>query len=303
MMKKLIIYLTITISLLACTKEIDLEFPIAESQIVVNGIINPDSIIKINLTKTLPLATTSDFPIIENAIVIIKENGILIDTLTYQNKGNYILDYNPKIGNTYRLEVQTPGYESVFAEDIIPGKPKFDACHHRGRYSINIHELSNINYWISVQKKDYAEGENFSYDSTKVSLTTPFYLSSNCIPCDDFNAIQDDGFNEYFTYIRLNDGRTQHYPINISIEKTSFVQPNLRKADSNQTAYINITNASENYDKYLKSSMIDFMNNDFNDVGAFTKPVTIFSNIENGTGIFGAYSNTRIDIKPFPCDE
>ncbi len=291
--------------MLACTKEIDLEFPTAESQIVVNGIINPDSIIKINLTKSLPLATTSNFPFVNNAIVIIKENGILIDTLSYQNKGNYILDYNPKVGEIYRLEVQVPDYKPLYGEDVIPEKPNFNACHHRGRYSLQIHKLSNINnyYWISILKKDYAEGQNFNYDSSEISLTTPFFILSNSILLDDFNAIRNDGFNEYFTYMRLDESHILNYPINTAIEKTSFSRPNLRKADSNQTAFINITNASKNYDRYLKSSMIDFMNNDFNDIGPFTKPVTIFSNIENGIGIFAAYNNSRIDIKPFPCDE
>ncbi len=304
-MKNLIPYLISITSLLACTKEIDLEFPTTESQIVVNGIINPDSTIRINITKTLSLATTSNFPIVKNAIVTIKENGIFLDTLEYKSDGNYVLNYFPKVGETYQLEVNVPGYEPLYATDIIPEKPKFNACHHRGRYSLQIHKLSNSKnfYWISVQQKDYAEGANFNYDSTKISLTTSFYLHSNCIQCDDFNAIRDGGFNEYFTYIRFDESYLLTYPINIAIEKTNFGGPNLKRADSNQTAYIYITNASKNYDRYLKSSMIDFMNNDFNDVGPFTKPVPIFSNIENGTGIFAAYNNSSIDIKPFPCDE
>ncbi len=303
-MKNLIPYLISITSLLACTKEIDLEFPTTESQIVVNGIINPDSTIRINITKTLSLATTSDFPIVTNAIITIKENGIFLDTLEYKSDGNYVLNYFPKVGETYQLEVNVPGYEPLYATDIIPEKPKFDVCHHRGRYSLQIDKLSNTKnfYWISVQQKDYADGENFSYDSTKISLATSFYLHSNCIQCDDFNAIRDGGFNEYFTYIRFDESHLLTYPIRIAIEKT-FDGPNLKRADSNQTAYINITNASKNYDRYLKASMIDFMNNYFNDVGPFTKPVPIFSNIENGTGIFAAYNNSSIDIKPFPCDE
>ena len=52
--------------------------------------------------------------------------------------------------------------------------------------------------------------------------------------------------------------------------------------------------ADENYDKYLKSTIKQMMN----DGGSllFNEPIQIYSNIENGLGIFGSAAITKIKL-------
>ena len=68
-----------------------------------------------------------------------------------------------------------------------------------------------------------------------------------------------------------------------------------------------ITNASQHYDRYLKSSITYHLNRLYSegeDVGfrPFVQFSQVYSNVENGTGIFAAYNTTDLDIGSYPCE-
>ena len=67
------------------------------------------------------------------------------------------------------------------------------------------------------------------------------------------------------------------------------------------------TNGSQVYDRYLKSGIIYHLNRDYNteeDLGfkPFVQFSQVYSNVENGTGIFAAYNTTDLDIGSYPCE-
>jgi Domain of unknown function (DUF4249) len=77
----------------------------------------------------------------------------------------------------------------------------------------------------------------------------------------------------------------------------------ITKPFKDQALISTVYNCSPAYDSYLKSTMIDFLNNEL--LGTpipFSGPVKIFSNIKNGTGIFAAYSSKSIRVDRFKCD-
>jgi hypothetical protein len=63
-------------------------------------------------------------------------------------------------------------------------------------------------------------------------------------------------------------------------------------AGGNRNQYF--LNADEHYDKYIKTTLIKRMSE--NDDLPFYEPVQIYSNIENGYGIFGSCAITTIKL-------
>ena len=76
------------------------------------------------------------------------------------------------------------------------------------------------------------------------------------------------------------------------------------KADD-EAIFVNLINASPHFDPYLKSSLLYFRNIGYGDLAGepdafaikpFVETVLIYSNIQNGIGIFAAYNSTRVFI-------
>ena len=130
---KLRIYLSIIILLTlfsSCDREINFDFPDVEPAIVVNSIITPESPISVSVSAVMPIAPDSYNVVndtdeygtihsqhvpkpkycIEDASVLIYEDGVLLCSLEYDGEGYYVSDRYPKVGSTYTLVVNAPGY-------------------------------------------------------------------------------------------------------------------------------------------------------------------------------------------------
>lgn len=307
----------IVLILSACTKELDLPFPNYEPQIVVVGFLHQDSTVLINVSQTLPPESTDEnFPLINNANIKFFENETLVDTLIYEGDGNYKLDYYPKPGYNYSIEVAVPGFKTLYATDKLPQKPSFEVCYEKRQKGGRINSILTIErplvdnfYWISLQVKDYSSlnGDPFKYDSSKTYTLTIFHLLSNTPFLDDFNAFFDniDGINVYSPYIRIGkDGfKGNEAIIDVTnFEYRHFQYERIQQFDENQSLKAYLFSMSATYDQYLKSSLINFANTELSKPTPFTPSVNVYSNIQNGTGIFAAYNSAMKRIEDYPCN-
>ena len=312
----------------ACTKELDIALPVTPSQLVLNGLLHPDSTIRISLTTTLPSSVSStDFPVVNNATVRLYEDGELLSNLTFQDSV-YVLDYRPKPGEEYAVEVEVPGFEVVSATDRMPYSLEVEVCLLKESPSefnylwfeatMTDHPGKSNYYWFDIAVSDYSVF-NCAYfreedtlicnnDASTLYVENMAFLHSYSTVPDNFNAYVDnttEGITEYDRYIRVDDNTLNGK--RITLEMTSQYDPmfqygELSRLDSNQTAVLQITNASQHYDRYLKSSVIYFLNNDyFYGPNPFSETTQIYSNVENGTGIFAAYNSVSIAVEDHPC--
>ncbi|MEK6481783.1 DUF4249 domain-containing protein [Catalinimonas sp. 4WD22] len=314
----------------SCTKELDLPYPQAEDQIVLNAILHPDSVIVLSINKTLPTRSSgNDFPLITNAEVQLYENNELLGKLSYQDS-TYVLNYYPKAGSEYTIEVIIPGHDIISASDKIPLPITADACYLFADNSSSSYLTTRLNildntlednvYWLTLMITTYGDFEcriapekDPSYFCVGIdsSLYTErmFYLHSYSTIPDKFNASIDNtsgGVTEYSGFIRIDDYSLNEENINIelgSIGDPMFQQSEMNQLDSNQYVTLHVMSTSENYDRYLKSSVMYALNNGFRDTpGIFAEPTQIYSNIENGSGIFAAYNSVSIAVEDFPCE-
>ena len=108
MIKKYFSAILIGIFLLGCKKEIQLPLDPNQSLLVIDGSITDEAgPYYIKLSKSTNISATSNFLAVTNAIVIVKDNLGLIDTLKHEKEGSYKTNkIKGTYGNTYYLEVQ-----------------------------------------------------------------------------------------------------------------------------------------------------------------------------------------------------
>ncbi|MEA4980019.1 MAG: DUF4249 domain-containing protein [Petrimonas sp.] len=131
----LIFFLTL---LLACERQLDVDFSNEKPLIVMNGIIEPDVPITVSISKSFLFTDTdSTAPYLKDVSVELHINNKLIEKMqltgvdsTKQSSRRGVSYFrsvsHAKIGDRVRLEAKAPGLETVWAETVIPAPPTIE---------------------------------------------------------------------------------------------------------------------------------------------------------------------------------
>ncbi|WP_372936130.1 DUF4249 domain-containing protein [Mariniphaga sediminis] len=283
-LKTLFIILLAPTLFLSCEKDVTFEFD-RPSKLCLNCILNPDSTITARLTLSRNIENSSAFQPIDDATIMLYENGMELNTLTSKGEGDYYLNYHPKHQNEYKIVVLHPDFDNLEATTVIPRQPvvyhKPDTLEYieAGHFYLldvhyEIHDMSGpTNYWLYW--KHTLHGVTYSGGGF-LSLNAPFI--------DDFNRRLDSdaeyGF-VYSYYVRISDVGYEESVLGFN-------------ASGKTESFTNFLSADEHYDKYIKSSVKAHLNSEGE--LPFKEPVQIYSNIKNGYGIFGACTITTIKL-------
>ncbi len=254
-----------------------------------NCILNPDSLISGSLSLSQSISEDTFFKKVDHAIIQLKKDGQIIGLIKNTGNGIYSLDIKPWSGSLYEITIKADGYPELRASTLVPKKPlvtyKLDnpVLHASGQsfaytsYSntISIHDTAGVNrYWL------YRLSEHPS-----MGLMLSAFIDVNSPLADDFNKVIDAtfplGYYYDYYYLRIND--TSKDGLELTFSTTNYDKDVLFFMD-----------ADEHYDKYLKSTIKQKMNNGDNLL--FNEPVQIYSNIENGLGIFGSAAITSFKL-------
>jgi hypothetical protein len=315
----LLFLLILALSACQLTKEFD--YTSSESTIVVNSILNPDSTINIKISRTLGIpAETKTFPAVTNAKILLYENEQLIGEVPHDSEGKYKLEYYPKSETTYRLEIHVQDHDLIKATTYVPSSINASGCYtakQDASWRTQVYEELTDNeaeenfYWLGIFIKDYKKiKDQYGYysevDYSTITEYRPVTLISEHTYLDDFNAELFEGNIEYFSYMRLEDHLWKNKTTTVDITSDEsgyfFSYRIMQELESKQGMYFYVLNVSPAYDKYLKSTLTDFLTNDqLETENPFAEIVPIHSNIENGLGIFGAYSISMFPIHDNHC--
>jgi len=218
----------------------------------------------------------------------VKKDNQIIGFMQKTGNGIFNLNIKPSIGSLYEVRINAQGYPELTASTIVPSKPEV-------KYQLNnpvVHGSgynSYKSYSITKQIIDIVGINRFWHYRTRTSPTNKigFVFGFNDVDSpliDDFNKVIDAtdelGFH-YEYYIRINDKGNDGKIL--SFKGTSY-----------QREYNFFMDTDEHYDKYLKSTIKQKMNDGNNLL--FNEPVQIYSNIENGLGIFGSAAITSFKL-------
>jgi len=113
------------IAVCGCESVVDLEVPGGyDSKLVVESIFSPDSLWRVEISRSVPLGDNSmesELMVSDASIVIFGENNFR-ETLRHVDHGVYRMDHShrPERGSEYRIQVDVDGYPQVTASSWAP---------------------------------------------------------------------------------------------------------------------------------------------------------------------------------------
>jgi hypothetical protein len=301
---------------------IDIDIPNHESVLVLNGRLDTDSNVQVLVSSSVGAFDNSNPSMVNDANVILFENGVEIETLTldtdntyemYLNDGNwrndtyidmnyYVSNYVPKQDKTYKIEVKHPNFNNIDASTYIPDDMFI--------YNLVIDSTSNsdkINFEFSFD--DEANIENYYSISLKVSCSKVFEdeygyfdeynyggrveMNSNdpSFPSNSFDFL-DGGYRFQGERAVFNDalfnGQEKRISVDVLTEEFKYSQCDTIK-------FIFSTFSNDSY-RYYNSLSEQRAGGALDIFGGEVVPV--FTNINNGLGVLLSKNAQEFNIKP-----
>jgi len=305
----IIFTISIIIFFASCEKkdfEIEVKVEDVPQKLVVHSSLRPFSYTSNNQLLYIELLRTTRFDenkrkvIIPDAIVILSKNNIEIDTLYYEDTlKSYIIPYNsiseyPKQGDVFKLIVEKEGYKTVMSETTIPEKVEIQSS-----------EIIPIAFFDEFDKP-YSEA---SFEFTDPSNETNYYE----VVISDITELENTFF-ELSTNNKIITSES-YYPSLLEFDKPkpkslffSDKTINGRKVDISCFYYapyiidggvpkvmahyitIHLRNITKDYYIYKTAALQEYYSLEENILYGSGEPVNIYTNIENGYGMFGSYN-------------
>jgi hypothetical protein len=264
-------------------KNIDLPAP-KDSKLVVGCFISPeDSIIKATVTKSHSPYGFIDtgYPVVADAEVMISD-GMISKQLIYSvDDSLYMLNSNlfPILsGKTYYLTVSAPGHQSVKASCSVPSEINTSLQLDIDSTVKSVSPIREVKYRLDINWQDlpgrshyyraFAEGSIIIHTETPPKTDTTYYSTSYPVTSDrdedggrfSFKNQTLDTYSSDLGYLKINE------------------------------LVVSLLTIDVNYFEYYQ-----WMRNPGG--GPFAEPKIVYSNIEGGHGVFGAYQKYTITVK------
>lgn len=290
------LFILLLLIMLGCQKPVELDLPEFTNQPVVNCFFNNEEPFAVYVSKTAG-QFDSVLVQVDDAQVRIFNGDRLVADLPLVEDGTYSdSTVIPEIGVLYTIKVNVPGYPEVSASDSIPSlfsEFTYKSFKEKAWYSEDGMQFSGFTFQIDDQP-----GANFFevhyraelFNHNKINDTIKYHgFEYGALFCFD-PVVKEETTEEMFTD-RTFDGKS------IDLELMNQIVPFYLDDDSvNFVVQVIEPSASYYryrliYDKHSSAQYSDFFN--------LIEPVVMYSNIENGYGIFAGYRSKfyRIDFR------
>lgn len=313
-MKNNFYYILISMVLLSCTKIIELDDQKLANQVIVNSIIWPDQAFSVYLTRSSSiLIDNGNNPPMMGALDLY-EDGTLIRQFPSQLGEFSATDIQPKSGKKYRIVVTSNG-KQIDAETTIPYQAEVKSIdtltinnqnnYKTTRYSIQLNDPQGEDYYrivvtneTLIQGKDpedkrimkYYLNKSQNYIYSEDSIFKTVYksfdgtLHSHGGPQNDYFIFPDTYFQGEAYTVQLNSITY----FNGNVDSNSYGEPGnpvLKRIFERNVVHVQrLSKELYTYLKYLK------LYNNYYAI-PFSEPVTVYSNVNNGAGIFAGFND------------
>jgi hypothetical protein len=255
-------------------------------KIVINGYITPQKGCVINISKSIPAIGT--FPVssleVNNARIFLFENGKNILELKSIGKGNFISEnFTPSVGNRYAIKATADNLATVqSSEVIVPDTPQVKKINMLLRKGTNTDDIADFE--ISLNNLKGIEVKYYtiictSYNEKDYLAQYFSNLDINNISCD-FNS-NFDAKIQYFSNKCISNGIFQtNYAVVYGHDSR------IKQLD------LTLSSISKAYFDYLQSQQ-----QPIGKEKAFLEPTAIYTNINNGYGVFYAQNSVKYQFK------
>jgi len=274
--------------LTSCTKEVVIDLPDHEGKTVINSIFSPDTLLCVHVSRSRVIIDT--FFIQETAPVVVLKYAEKTDTLQSTGNGYYMsLNHVPQVQTRYTIEVSSTEYGKATASDKIPEEIPFEVINYMQEAGIDV---EGCNFSSITIRFNEPPGEKNYYEIKAVHESNPggkLRYEKLCLWSNDA-VIKNEGYvNEVYDNLIFSDELINGKSHTLAFNFYHFFD----EKNVASRFFIHFRSVSENYFFYKKKLMLHF-ENQFGDIWYGTgNPVNLYSNVENGYGIFAGYSVDR----------
>ncbi len=269
--------------LTACQTIIEIDTSLEKPILVVNSLFAPDSTWELSLTQSRSIFDNSNSrnfpPVGDGAVVtILDENNAFIETLTFtpEKDFHYTGKTIPKIGRTYNLHIDVENEVGLEATSRIPAPASIISI----KQDSSLYESEEV---IKVDLVFHDPQNEINYYQIKILKKINSSLGDESIP---FSPIDPALKNDYSNgSLLLSDKyfNGKDYQVILRVNRSGYRQ-------ITSPVRLVLETISEEHFKYFDTKNVqDRANGD-----PFAQPVQIYSNINNGLGIFAGYSSTVV---------
>ena len=293
------IYIFLSTIAFSCetTEKID-DFPLRPSKLVINCYFEADSLWEFQVSKSLSVLDNAPLKTIKNATIRLFQEGVLLDSINVMDDDGYYRSNEnlPEEGKEFSIEVSSPDFKDVLnAKDIVPKKTSIAKVevllsdtsfyyydeynswgHVKGSFEITFSDQKDVSNYYQLMA--YYNDSLFNYfeDGPVFSHVERRMIS---VSSEDISV---ENSTEYGNSILINDHiyDGKNYTISIDFEDWS--------AKKGRDYYLELTSITR--EGFLYRKTIQEYDNSRND--PFSEPVIIYSNVNNGFGIFSGLSRS-----------
>jgi hypothetical protein len=304
-MKKIILLLLILV-ISSCYKEVKIDIPEQDILPVVNSIFQTDSVISLDIRKTQTILENKPTKITD-AVVTLFEDGQVREVLEFQGE-LFTSNTIAKVNAEYTIEIEIPSFETVTAKEKLVDFPKVFSSSFSD--SVYVGDEGDLFSQATIEIENTADNDYFELNMFLRILDAEqpeheedfFYGSTGSIlyfdPILNDIVIQNEGLLSYapsilvFSNELMPEGkytlRVNYRPFNSNIYSDN--------PDADIVLVMKLRKVSKNYYEY-KKTLIRHIETQFGDIwDGVGEPVPLFTNIENGYGIFAGYSEVTDTI-------
>lgn len=294
-MKYLLLILS-ALSLISCEKYLEFEGDEAPNRLAVNGFFTDDEAMTVHVSRTQSLLDEASIKSIENALVeLYDKNGALIETLPHDEDGYYkATEITGNLNENYSVKVQANGFDQVEAESSIPNN------------SMTI---------TSAEARLTDSGSNFDgsgilleVDYTESSVSDQYYglvfesgyFDEATGEIDYFEIYPDElgGISNVSAYLQnevlFNDAIINGRSGSMEVEVNSYYVDSYSDTPILPNR-LRVTVKSYSYDSFQhQRTYAIYLESEF---AFLATPVQVYTNVENGLGVFGGYNEEVFEIE------
>lgn len=301
-MNRLLFLLSISLAYISCEKVIPFEGDVNTPKLVINSVFESDSTFKVHVSSSRSVIDTASFKNIDDAIVTIKDrNENIIETLNHVENGFYKGQTFPQENQTYILEVNHPNYANITASDSLPSPITINSVDtstiidpingNRLQISMNFDDPENTqNYYLieTYSVNEYLVIKNSDTTEYELDTTKQFMVLTDEVFQNGGSPWREQGlFNDL-----LFNGQNKTLELEIPNDSWSGSEDGYDWSYQTLTLRLYLHNITLSY-YYYRTSLELFQNASGN---PFAQPVQVFSNVENGFGVFAGSQISFFDL-------
>jgi hypothetical protein len=333
---KLFLIVAISLAVSSCETIIDFNGEAQSPVMVLNSVINSDSVITVKLTKSkFFLSKNQEFTVVKNATVKAVINDSVSETLVHMGDGIYKSAIILKANDMVKITAEAPNLEAIQSQTLVQPVITIlsvdtvwtEIKDNNNYYSSDIYNDTSYNvigkrvfgkFKVFIKFKDNSDKQNFyrlqpklvnyysvNYNQEIREYESTFYaffqyddvLFGNTNNQSDFFEISSNIENNFFTDELING---KEYTLSFSFGLTREIYFSEQRpgstSENNLRLKIDLQQLSKDYYLYQQTVLSAQSADPF-----FSEPVQVHNNIEGGIGILGSISNSiySLDLKNY----